>query len=148
MNILYQDCKEDNLPEGFLNGLSTARLSGRAQTVIDSFLGSHSSLEATENSSGNLVFYLDGAHSPESMEACAMWFSNAVKETKNLSSASSSSRVGNLEEVWGNGHIKRANGDVSNKISKQVKLNWCLFLPPNAKYKWCLFSCLLVLNLY
>ncbi|KAM7530032.1 hypothetical protein LguiB_033442 [Lonicera macranthoides] len=126
--VFQNDCEEDNLPEGFLKGLSTARLSGRAQTVIDSFLGSHSSLEATENSSGNLVFYLDGAHSPESMEACAMWFSNAVKETKNLSSASSSSRIGNLEEVWGNGHIKRANGDVSNKISKQILLFNCMEL--------------------
>ena len=26
------------------------------------------------------MFFLDGAHSPESMEACARWFSHAVKE--------------------------------------------------------------------
>ncbi|KAK9189415.1 hypothetical protein WN943_018011 [Citrus x changshan-huyou] len=30
--------------------------------------------------SGDLVFYLDGAHSPESMEICARWFSLAIKE--------------------------------------------------------------------
>lgn len=26
------------------------------------------------------MFYLDGAHSPESMEACGKWFSLAIKE--------------------------------------------------------------------
>lgn len=29
--------------------------------------------------SGRLSFYLDGAHSPESMEACAHWFCSAIK---------------------------------------------------------------------
>jgi folylpolyglutamate synthase len=32
--------------------------------------------------SGRLSFYLDGAHSPESMEACANWFCSVVKAEK------------------------------------------------------------------
>ncbi|CAH2073928.1 unnamed protein product [Thlaspi arvense] len=59
------------LPEQFIKGLATASLQGRAQVVPDQFIESQTS--------GDLVFYLDGAHSPESMEACAKWFSFAVK---------------------------------------------------------------------
>ncbi|KAK1366064.1 Folylpolyglutamate synthase [Heracleum sosnowskyi] len=52
------------LPEAFLRGLSTARLSGRAQIVDDSSFETCKS-EGNEISYGNLMFYLDGAHSPE-----------------------------------------------------------------------------------
>ncbi|XP_013728472.2 folylpolyglutamate synthase isoform X1 [Brassica napus] len=59
------------LPEKFIKGLATASLQGRAQVVPDQFI--------EPKTSGDLVFYLDGAHSPESMEVCAKWFSDAVK---------------------------------------------------------------------
>ncbi|KAG2262698.1 hypothetical protein Bca52824_069777 [Brassica carinata] len=54
------------LPEKFIKGLATASLQGRAQVVPDQFI--------ENRSSGDLVFYLDGAHSPESMEVCQMVF--------------------------------------------------------------------------
>lgn len=73
-NLFQNDTAEDSLPDAFLRGLSSAHISGRAQIVQDC------SSEATDSSSGDLIFYLDGAHSPESMEACARWFSEAVKE--------------------------------------------------------------------
>ncbi|KAK1572154.1 hypothetical protein Q3G72_028367 [Acer saccharum] len=60
------------LPEQFIKGLTTANLQGRAQIVPDRIIN-------TERP-GDLVFYLDGAHSPESMEICARWFSLAIKE--------------------------------------------------------------------
>ncbi|OMO76583.1 Folylpolyglutamate synthetase [Corchorus olitorius] len=60
------------LPEQFIKGLTTASLQGRAQIVHDQF--------TDIESPGDLVFYLDGAHSPESMEACARWFSLCIKE--------------------------------------------------------------------
>ncbi|KAL2558062.1 Folylpolyglutamate synthase [Forsythia ovata] len=51
---------DTSLPEEFIRGLTTAALQGRAQIVPDRFF---------ENESpGDLVFYLDGAHSPESMD--------------------------------------------------------------------------------
>ncbi|KAL1196978.1 Folylpolyglutamate synthase [Cardamine amara subsp. amara] len=59
------------LPEQFIKGLASVSLQGRAQVVPDQFIESRTS--------GDLIFYLDGAHSPESMEACAKWFSFAVK---------------------------------------------------------------------
>ncbi|KAG5237527.1 DHFS-FPGS family protein [Salix suchowensis] len=66
---LKQDCP---LPEQFIKGLATASLQGRAQKVPDQYIDAESY--------GDLVFYLDGAHSPESMEMCARWFSLAIKE--------------------------------------------------------------------
>uniref|UniRef100_M4EIY1 Folylpolyglutamate synthase n=1 Tax=Brassica campestris TaxID=3711 RepID=M4EIY1_BRACM len=59
------------LPEKFIKGLATTSLQGRAQVVPDQFIETRTS--------GDVVFYLDGAHSPESMEVCAKWFSLAVK---------------------------------------------------------------------
>ncbi|KAJ4765080.1 Folylpolyglutamate synthase [Rhynchospora pubera] len=59
------------LSEQVKRGLTTASLQGRAQRV---------QLQDDDISPGNLVFYLDGAHTPESMEICARWFSHAVKE--------------------------------------------------------------------
>ncbi|KAG4402659.1 hypothetical protein GLYMA_02G251400v4 [Glycine max] len=62
----------DTLPEQFIKGLTSASLQGRAQIVPDQHIKSERSNE--------LVFFLDGAHSPESMEVCARWFSLAIKE--------------------------------------------------------------------
>ncbi|KAL2317202.1 hypothetical protein Fmac_031078 [Flemingia macrophylla] len=62
----------DTLSEQFIKGLTSASLQGRAQIVPDHHIKSERSNE--------LVFFLDGAHSPESMEVCARWFSVAIKE--------------------------------------------------------------------
>ncbi|XP_039070555.1 folylpolyglutamate synthase-like isoform X1 [Hibiscus syriacus] len=69
------------LPEPFIKGLTTASLQGRAQIVRDQF----PDIE-------NLVFYLDGAHSPESMEACARWFSLCTKDDNHQSDQNSESQ--------------------------------------------------------
>ncbi|VFQ72858.1 unnamed protein product [Cuscuta campestris] len=61
-----------SLPEQFLAGLANATLQGRAQIEPDRVIESESA--------GDLVFYLDGAHSPESMDVCGKWFSLAIKD--------------------------------------------------------------------
>ncbi|KAL0842696.1 hypothetical protein Bca101_015941 [Brassica carinata] len=63
--------QKSTLPEKFIKGLATASLQGRGQVVSDQFI--------EYRTSGDIVFYLDGAHTPESMEVCAKWFSSAVK---------------------------------------------------------------------
>lgn len=72
---------------------------------------------------GKLVFYLDGAHSPESMEACAKWFSSATKEGKTLASLTppSSFEVEHLELSYENGFIPHEKKPDSDVISKQVQ---------------------------
>lgn len=91
------------MPDEFIRGLSAAHFSGRAQIVYDSSLNSDCSEIVSENCGGELIFYLDGAHSPESIEACAKWFSNAVSGY-NIPSHSSIG-VENAEESSENGHI-------------------------------------------
>ncbi|KAI5407476.1 folylpolyglutamate synthase [Lathyrus oleraceus] len=63
---------QHTLPEQFVKGLATASLQGRAQIVRDEHINNEISNE--------LFFFLDGAHSPESMEACARWFSLAIRD--------------------------------------------------------------------
>ncbi|GMH15374.1 hypothetical protein Nepgr_017215 [Nepenthes gracilis] len=69
----------NSLPEQFIQGLTTASLQGRAQIVYDQYISSESH--------GDLIFYLDGAHSPESMEVCGRWFSNVTKEDQRCRSS-------------------------------------------------------------
>ncbi|EFJ38623.1 hypothetical protein SELMODRAFT_402687 [Selaginella moellendorffii] len=54
------------LPDSYITGLVQARWEGRAQVIHDKLCS-------------NLSFYIDGAHSPESMEVCGKWFSSASK---------------------------------------------------------------------
>ncbi|KAF9664638.1 hypothetical protein SADUNF_Sadunf16G0039100 [Salix dunnii] len=91
--LFQKDNGEANLPEAFLRGLSTAHLPGRAQIVHDSSSSSYISSEVAETL-GDLIFYLDGAHSPESIEACAKWFSVVVKGNDQSPSLVSSSSHG------------------------------------------------------
>ncbi|WVZ59529.1 hypothetical protein U9M48_009655 [Paspalum notatum var. saurae] len=66
----------DTLPDQFIKGLSSACLQGRAQIVPDP----QGNSENDKDVSSSLVFYLDGAHSPESMEMCAKWFAHATND--------------------------------------------------------------------
>ncbi|KAJ9565411.1 hypothetical protein OSB04_001377 [Centaurea solstitialis] len=117
------DSSDDSLPEAFLRGLSTAHLSGRAQIVHDSYLGSSNQIPDDDSCSGELIFYLDGAHSPESIDACAKWFSNVVNG-KIHRPISSISDVENMEQVCSNGCIQNSNE--SKTIPKRILLFNCM----------------------
>ncbi|NP_001152065.2 folylpolyglutamate synthase [Zea mays] len=60
------------LPDQFIKGLSSACLQGRGQIIPNSQVNSENDRDSS------LVFYLDGAHSSESMEMCARWFAHAT----------------------------------------------------------------------
>ncbi|KGN59511.1 folylpolyglutamate synthase [Cucumis sativus] len=122
--MLLNGCKGAKIPAAFLRGLSTANLSGRAQTVYDYYTSSFNSTTQSDNSNGDLVFYLDGAHSPESMEACASWFSSVVKGNhKSLNSF----RAKNVDRDSGNDDpVKVLQEAESTKLSKQVLLFNCM----------------------
>ncbi|PON64548.1 Folylpolyglutamate synthetase [Trema orientale] len=123
--LFKNDILESDLPEAFRRGLASAHISGRGQIVHDNSSGSYISSNVSEVSRGDLVFYLDGAHSPESLEACAKWFSSSIKDNELVSSL----RVENMDCILGNGHLqleKEKNG--SCKISKQILLFNCMEL--------------------
>ncbi|WVZ55132.1 hypothetical protein U9M48_005835 [Paspalum notatum var. saurae] len=86
-NFFCYDGIQDPLPDHFIRGLSSASLQGRAQIVPDSQVNSEE-----KDKDCSLVFYLDGAHSPESMEICAKWFSNVTKDERKLPSSTEQSR--------------------------------------------------------
>ncbi|WMV23948.1 hypothetical protein MTR67_017333 [Solanum verrucosum] len=115
--------EENSLPEQFLRGLSAARLSGRAQIVVDPLINASG---GNKRLSGGLTFYLDGAHSPESMDACARWFSAAAVERKDLSLSSVSSEVETMDRAWTNGNIKHCNNQESEEILKRILLFNCM----------------------
>ncbi|KAF4373634.1 hypothetical protein F8388_025328 [Cannabis sativa] len=94
------DLEAADLPPAFRRGLASAHISGRAQIIHDASSNSN----ATEGSRGDLIFYLDGAHSPESVEACANWFSSSIKENEN--SSVSNFKLDKMNGVPTNGHFQ------------------------------------------
>ncbi|XP_021853510.1 folylpolyglutamate synthase isoform X5 [Spinacia oleracea] len=120
--VFTNDGCEADMPDAFLRGLSSARLPGRAQIVHDAIFRS------SDTATGDLVYYLDGAHSPESMDACARWFSKMAKgdhKSTPLSSSKSSCENGLGEAVSKNGFTKQEKGNC-DKISKQILLFNCM----------------------
>lgn len=87
----WQEVARGGLPDSFLKGLASTKWPGRAEVVHDP--------------SGRLSFYLDGAHSPESMEACANWFCSVVKAEKG----------GSLKGESNGTHCIEASSDVDDK---------------------------------
>ncbi|XP_072985690.1 folylpolyglutamate synthase-like isoform X1 [Typha latifolia] len=75
--LLLRDDFKGGLPEPFLRGFCIANLPGRAQ-IINDMPGKSGQVLESDGYSNNLTFYLDGAHTPESVEVCARWFSNAA----------------------------------------------------------------------
>lgn len=69
LQAVWQVLSSGRLPDSFVKGLQLTKWAGRAEVIHDP--------------SGRLSFYLDGAHSPESMEACANWFCSTIKSEGN-----------------------------------------------------------------
>ncbi|KAK4353812.1 hypothetical protein RND71_026006 [Anisodus tanguticus] len=106
-----------HLPEQFVKGLATAALQGRAQIVPDQLIESESS--------GELVFYLDGAHSPESMDVCAKWFSLAIKGDYKQHK-SYASNPGHNELGTSHDPVEVSHHEASKKSSTQFLLFNCM----------------------
>ncbi|KXZ45564.1 hypothetical protein GPECTOR_53g150 [Gonium pectorale] len=78
------------LPPEYLEGLRSVRWPGRSQVIPD---------EQAAARGGRLTFYLDGAHTPESMATCAAWFRSelaqaAAEGTRNCQGAPRGSAPG------------------------------------------------------
>ncbi|KMZ74412.1 Tetrahydrofolate synthase [Zostera marina] len=77
LEAMGMDENSSVLSEHFIRGLATTRFPGRAQVVRDP----HICLGVGKNTDFKRVrFYLDGGHTPESIEVCARWFSLAMEE--------------------------------------------------------------------
>lgn len=98
-NFFCYDGIQDPLPDHYIKGLSNACLQGRAQIVPDSQVNSGADKDSS------LVFYLDGAHSPESMEICAKWFSHVANDDRRLPSSADPSPNPKSQKVPLTAHI-------------------------------------------
>lgn len=98
------------MPDQFIKGLSIACLQGRAQIVPDPQVSSE-----CKDINCPLVFYLDGAHSPESMEICANWFSHVTKKD--------AAQPGPLEQPRGGSNSKKVCYAL---LWQPFRLNQCL----------------------
>ncbi|GMN41419.1 hypothetical protein TIFTF001_010641 [Ficus carica] len=114
----------NSLPEQFIKGLTTASLHGRAQIIPDRSIDFQSPRD--------LVFYLDGAHTPESMEVCARWFSLSIKE--------GSQQVPQHNSLFSHELGNRFLDDRARKKSIQVEY---IILDPHAIYIL-VFNCMSV----
>ncbi len=65
------DVERGLLPPEYARGLELVQWPGRSQVVHDDEVGAE--LGQPES---RLSFYIDGAHTPESMETCAEWFAD------------------------------------------------------------------------
>lgn len=84
------------MPDSFVKGLQLTKWAGRAEVIHDP--------------SGRLSFYIDGAHSPESMEACANWFCSRIKHEETTEVVQSSSNP----ERW------NSKGFIMRRASKKI----------------------------
>lgn len=124
--------EEGYLPKPFVKGLVTTNFPGRSQVIPDPHTRSfqqHSEGDAGNADAGELVFYLDGAHSPESMEECAKWFSHAIKrdnqsviEAKEVFNVTQNGYNGLLPDLEQQFHSK----EFSRNNSKQILIFNCM----------------------
>lgn len=130
-NLPESATEESYLPEPFKEGLAMANILGRAQVIPDLYVrhNEHCNMKEPGNAdSSQLVFYLDGAHSPESMEACAKWFSHAIKtERQSLPETRGGiSKTQNSSRLLENFCHQHQSTDNSKMKSKQIVLFNCL----------------------
>ncbi|KAH9938593.1 FolC bifunctional protein [Fomitopsis serialis] len=62
---------DDTLPSSFVEGLKQTRWPGRCQTVVDPKLA-------------RLTWFLDGAHTKESLECCMQWFASPAAALRQI----------------------------------------------------------------
>ncbi|PSR93144.1 Folylpolyglutamate synthase [Actinidia chinensis var. chinensis] len=123
------ETKQSSLPEKFIKGLTTATLQGRGQIVPDRFIDIESP--------GDLVFYLDGAHTPESIEVCAKWFCRAIKE-RNKQQNFSSNQPENFSAS--NKLAESYSCEIPRKNSTQILLFNCMSVRDPQSLLPCLFN--------
>lgn len=75
------------LPDEYVQGLAQCSWPGRSQIIEDTVPSSSTSNNSSNSvdgtvaagASGRLTFYLDGAHTPESMLTCGNWFADCMQ---------------------------------------------------------------------
>ncbi|MCO5601609.1 hypothetical protein L7F22_055732 [Adiantum nelumboides] len=120
--------QDGRLPDAYFQGLATTLWPGRGQIIHDvgfyprTLSNADSEHCDGEMGTGRLTWYLDGAHTPESLEACAKWFSSAA-----LRGNTNGNKIGDVASLNCNG-CTASNGHrtVNSVTSQRVLLFSCM----------------------
>ena len=107
--VIWLKLWQGHLPKEYLHGLATTSWPGRGQVIHCNALNKE--ITDGDHEIGRLDFYLDGAHTVESLEACADWFYAATTKGKLMDD----NNVGMLSD----GHV---NGPTRTNIREVVQL--------------------------
>ncbi|MCO5589366.1 hypothetical protein L7F22_043333 [Adiantum nelumboides] len=103
-----------HLPEPYIRGLISAQLVGRAQQIDDPVVK-------------GLSFFLDGAHSPESMEVCGRWFCLAAQKANCIKERElQETDLSNEERDVNAGGFTKSKIQTVDQTSKRVLLFNCM----------------------
>lgn len=114
-----QAMQRKRLPDSFRRGLASVEWPGRAQVVPDTDVPAPGGAPR-----GSLTFYLDGAHTPESMEVCATWFCESVEGGANTAETSGGvQESGHHAPPEGNGEAVQKQG-LQNGVTVSGHSEW------------------------
>ncbi|KAK9867413.1 hypothetical protein WJX84_000013 [Apatococcus fuscideae] len=117
--------RSGRLPEAYQEGLRQCVWPGRAQVIQDP--------GSTETGSG-LTFYLDGAHTEESMASCGEWFHDAVQESAASKPGQASQRVLLFNCLQERDPTKLLRSLSSTMRQRQSPFHHAIFTPPDSQY--------------
>lgn len=129
------------LPVEYLEGLAATVWPGRSQVVPEEeFLvaGAGKGGGSSSSSSSRLTFYLDGAHTPESMASCAQWFAEEAGEGEGEGGGAGDEKK-TLRFLFFNCTRERAPAAllpalVTGLAARGAAPHAALFVPPDSQY--------------
>eukprot|EP00884_Botryococcus_braunii_P023662 jgi/Botrbrau1/9980/Bobra.0012s0071.2 len=140
---------QGTVPDTYLRGLNLCQWPGRGQVVRDEEADSttdighckESKLEQSEQrdegAKPGLLFFLDGAHTPESMVNCAMWFADVAEQESSPVAQSGHESVQNvllfncMEEREGARLLRPLTLTLRDR---GIRIHHAIFTPPDSTY--------------
>ncbi|CAD7695445.1 unnamed protein product [Ostreobium quekettii] len=131
--------ESNTLPREYIEGLREFQWPGRAQIIEDGHNPSTAGdSDAKCGESKGLTFYLDGAHTPESLSACAEWFADQAGQA-NARERGEQERQGECSEnillfnCMSERDPKVLLGSLNNVLlQKGIPIHRALFVPPES----------------
>jgi folylpolyglutamate synthase len=126
------------LPVEYLEGLAATVWPGRSQVVPEAEFLVGEGKSGGSSSSSRLTFYLDGAHTPESMASCAQWFAEEAGEGEG-EGGDAQKKTKTLRFLFFNCTRERAPAAllpalVTGLAARGAAPHAALFVPPDSQY--------------
>ncbi|KAK9822027.1 hypothetical protein WJX74_001621 [Apatococcus lobatus] len=113
------------LPESYKEGLRRCIWPGRAQVIRD---------PTSPDMGPGVTFYLDGAHTEESMASCGEWFHDAVQQAAALTPGLATQRVLLFNCMQERDPGKLLKSLATTMQQQQLPFHHAVFTPPDSQY--------------